>query len=429
MVLLFFIYCNTCYSSTSSSFLISQTAFNNYDFSQVLYQYNNEKFEKFKDSYLDELIAAVITEDTVLASSISKQILQTDPNNKEARLFEMVDALRSNNKDKLKKHRLDSKKNKNELFEFLFFNGEQINKNYEVSQAFVEIIRSSYSNKNTNYFQNYNFLLFYSSLSILTYKNNFEATFIKGQLLQIIEKYIFAETTYLRIPKISEYFLDAQKNIALNYSKENGYKNPEKKILKIIEKNKEDYQLIKILADFYRVEKKYKKAIIIYSDLFKEKREDNWYILYLRGICHERSGDWKKAEIDFLKSLKLNPNSANVLNYLAYGWIERNIKINQSFEMLTEAYNSDPESYYILDSLAWAHFKKKEYKKAAELMEKVIDKVPGEAISLDHLGDIYFAMNRKREAIYFWKQAKDLAKPEDEIANKVEEKLRSHNDR
>ena len=45
-------------------------------------------------------------------------------------------------------------------------------------------------------------------------------------------------------------------------------------------------------------------------------------------------------------------------------------------------------------------------------MEKVIDMVPGEAISLDHLGDIYFAMNRKREAIYFWRQAKDLAKPE-----------------
>ena len=34
-------------------------------------------------------------------------------------------------------------------------------------------------------------------------------------------------------------------------------------------------------------------------------------------------------------------------------------------------------------------------------MEKVIDIAPGEAISLDHLGDIYYAMNRKREAIHF----------------------------
>jgi len=92
--------------------------------------------------------------------------------------------------------------------------------------------------------------------------------------------------------------------------------------------------------------------------------------------------------------------------------------------MLTDAYNSNPNSYYILDSLAWAYFKKKDFFKAAELMEKVIDMVPGEAISLDHLGDIYFAMNRKREAIYFWRQAKDLAKPEDEIIDNIEKKLR-----
>ena len=60
-------------------------------------------------------------------------------------------------------------------------------------------------------------------------------------------------------------------------------------------------------------------------------------------------------------------------------------------------------------------------------MERVIDMVPGEAISLDHLGDIYFEMNRKREAIYFWRQAKDLAKPEDEIISKIESKLRDYN--
>ena len=74
-----------------------------------------------------------------------------------------------------------------------------------------------------------------------------------------------------------------------------------------------------------------------------------------------------------------------------------------------------------------AYFKKKNYEKAAELMEKVVDMVPGEAISLDHLGDIYFAMNRKREASYFWKQAKDLANPEDNIVEKIEKKLRLHN--
>ena len=94
--------------------------------------------------------------------------------------------------------------------------------------------------------------------------------------------------------------------------------------------------------------------------------------------------------------------------------------------MLTEAYEANPDSHYILDSLAWAYFKKKDYVKAAELMEEVIDMVPGEAVSLDHLGDIYLAMNRKREAVYFWRQAKDLAKPEDEISEKIQMKLKEY---
>ena len=91
--------------------------------------------------------------------------------------------------------------------------------------------------------------------------------------------------------------------------------------------------------------------------------------------------------------------------------------------MLKAAYNANPESFYIIDSLAWAYFKKNDLNEAARLMEKVIDLAPGEAISLDHLGDIYYAMNRKREAIHFWKQALELAEPEDEIEDKVRSKL------
>ena len=184
----------------------------------------------------------------------------------------------------------------------------------------------------------------------------------------------------------------------------------------------------KILADYYRSQKKYNLAIKIYNELiFDEQKELSW-LYYLRGICYERSDRWKDAESDFLKSLELEPDSPDVLNYLAYGWIEKNMNIEESFLMLERAYEQNPESYYILDSLAWAYYKKNKFEIAAKLMEKVIDMAPGEAISLDHLGDIYFAMNRIREAVHFWKQAKDLALPEDEITEKINLKLREVNE-
>jgi len=423
---LIFLFSKTIFASSSASFLISQTAFNNYDFTQVLYEYSAKENEDYKNDYLDELISAVITQNIIVAEKISRKILLTDLNNQEAKLLLMVKAFNTKNKKELEVLRLDTNNNKNDLFEFIFFLNEKIKSKTDVSNSFLEIVRSSYSKQSTNFTQNYNFLLFYTSLSILIDNENYEATFIKGQLLQMIDDYFFAEATYLKIPEESNYFIDAQRNIAFNYSRENGFDDIENQIKLIVKKNNDDYEIKKILADFYRIEKKFELAVKIYSELIEEKPDDLWYTLYLRGICYEQSDNWEKAELDFLHSLRMKRNSPNVLNYLAYGWIERDIKIDESFVMLIDAYDANPDSHYILDSLAWAYFKKKDFVKAAELMEEVIDMVPGEAISLDHLGDIYFAMNRKREAIYFWRQAKDLAKPEDELIDNIESKLREY---
>ena len=428
-ILLFFfvfLFSKTIFASSSASFLIAQTAFNNYDFSQVLNEYSSKINQEYKNDYLDELVSAVITENNILSENISKKILAMDPENQEAKLLLMVKFINSNNKKNLRELRFDADNQKNDLFEFIFFLNDQVKSKIDISNSFLEIVRSSYSKQSSNYSQNYNFLLFYTSLAILVNNQNYEAIFIKGQLLQMIDDYIFAEATYQKIPKQSEYFTDAQRNIAFNYSRENGFDDIENKIKLIIANNKEDYEINKILADFYRIEKKFDLAIKLYSELIQKNSDDLWYMLYLRGICYEQSDNWEKAEVDFLQSLKIKRDSPNVLNYLAYGWLERDIRIDESFVMLVDANNANPDSHYILDSLAWAYFKKKNYVKAAELMEEVIDMVPGEAISLDHLGDIYLALNRKREAIYFWRQAKDLAKPEDEITENIQKKLSEH---
>ena len=428
-ILLFFfvfLFSKTIFASSSASFLIAQTAFNNYDFSQVLNEYSSKINQEYKNDYLDELVSAVITENIILSENISKKILAMDPENQEAKLLLMVKFINSNNKKNLRELRFDADNQKNDLFEFIFFLNDQVKSKIDISNSFLEIVRSSYSKQSSNYSQNYNFLLFYTSLAILVNNQNYEAIFIKGQLLQMIDDYIFAEVTYQKIPKQSEYFTDAQRNIAFNYSRENGFDDIENKIKLIIANNNEDYEINKILADFYRIEKKFDLAIKLYSELIQKNSDDLWYMLYLRGICYEQSDNWEKAEVDFLQSLKIKRDSPNVLNYLAYGWLERDIRIDESFVMLVDANNANPDSHYILDSLAWAYFKKKNYVKAAELMEEVIDMVPGEAISLDHLGDIYLALNRKREAIYFWRQAKDLAKPEDEITENIQKKLSEH---
>ena len=56
-----------------------------------------------------------------------------------------------------------------------------------------------------------------------------------------------------------------------------------------------------------------------------------------RGIAYERSGQWQNAEKDFLSSLDKEPNQPYVINYLAYSWVEKGVKIEESLEMLRKA--------------------------------------------------------------------------------------------
>ena len=406
---------------TSSNFLISQLAYKNYDYETSLFDFNINLAKYPNNDLLDKLIASVILENLELANNISDYIQKFDKDNQEAYLVKLISLLLDNKSNEIKKLYSETK-TENDLIDFIFFNDGLLKDNQTISKSIIDIVTSSFSNSD-GYSLNYSFLLFYTSLARMIDTSNDRATLIKGELFQKIGNDRDARLMFKEINQDSDFYLDAQINLALNYSFYLSYDEAIKNINKLLEKNNNLYPIKKILADTHRIEKNYKLAIQLYNEMIERNENDLWSIYYLRGICFERLGQWDIAENNFLKSLDLKPDSPNVLNYLAYGWVERNIRLDQSLEMLKAAYAANPESSYIIDSLAWAYFKKNNYNEAAKLMEKVIDIAPGEAISLDHLGDIYYAMNRKREAIHFWQQALELAEPEDEITGDVQSKL------
>ena len=413
------------FATSSSNFLISQLAFKNYDYPATLLNFNADKIKLSQDQLLDKAIAAIITEDINLAKDIANKILEKNKNNQEAYIIKISSLFLDKKFNQIKELR-DNLDQPNELLDFIFFTNNRLKDGATISRSLVEIVASSFSN-NEQRRLNYNFLLFYTSLAKLIDPKNERAIIIKAELFDQVGQFEVARDTFEKIGKESPYYLDAQSSLAINYLYNSSYEDAENKILSILQNNHNNYSLKKILGDFYRYNKKYDLALSIYNQMIEENRGDIWNIYYMRGICFEQLGDWDLAEKDFLKSLEIKPDSPNVLNYLAYGWVEREMKLDRSLQMLEEAYEANPESFYIIDSLAWAHFKKNNLSEAARLMEMVIDIAPGEAISLDHLGDIYYAMNRKREAIHFWQQALELAEPEDEIEENVKIKLEKFN--
>ncbi|MBL6862427.1 MAG: tetratricopeptide repeat protein [Candidatus Pelagibacter bacterium] len=205
------------------------------------------------------------------------------------------------------------------------------------------------------------------------------------------------------------------KDVSLKFinSKFKGIKNPNKK-------------MIFDIANFNKNAKKYAKAINYYdqillnidsnSDLYAE-------ILYRRGGSYERSGDYKNADNDLLKSLEINPDDAYVLNYLAYSWLEREYKIDTALEMLENAYASKSNDPYIIDSIGWAYFLVGQYEKAENFLKRAVELMPQDPIVNDHYGDILWKLNRKIQARYFWQNVLKLEETEDEMKKNIKEKL------
>ena len=113
------------------------------------------------------------------------------------------------------------------------------------------------------------------------------------------------------------------------------------------------------IANFYKNAKEYDQAIKYYSLIINSLDEDNEIkadLLYRRGGSFERLNDYSSADRDLQYSLKIDPDDAYVLNYLAYSWLEREYKINEAIEMLEKAYSQKSDDPYIIDSIGWAYY-------------------------------------------------------------------------
>ncbi len=201
--------------------------------------------------------------------------------------------------------------------------------------------------------------------------------------------------------------------------------------LKFTEENFKSINLpsVKILYDMANIYKSFKiceKAINYYTELLK-KIEKNSYaysrILYRRGSCFERQGEYKKADKDLLNSLKINPGDPYTMNYLAYSWLERNYKINEAIEMLQKAYKKKENDPYITDSVGWGYYLIGDYVNAEKYLKKAVKLMPSDPIVNDHYGDVLWWLDRKLQAKYFWKNVLKLEETEDEMKKKIKKKL------
>jgi len=182
------------------------------------------------------------------------------------------------------------------------------------------------------------------------------------------------------------------------------------------------YDLANLFKDF----EKYEDSIKYYTEALNDISNDNPLyseILYKRGMSYERLKLWKKSENDLIQSLNLVPEEPYVLNYLAYSWLERNINLEKSIEMLKIAFNKKREDPYIIDSLGWGMYLTGRYEEAEKLLQKAVQLMPLDPIVNDHYADILWKLNKDLQANYFWNYVLNLENTENEMKDKIKAKL------
>jgi len=189
--------------------------------------------------------------------------------------------------------------------------------------------------------------------------------------------------------------------------------------------NKELYETFDF-AEFLKNNEKFEESIKYYSivlDAIKKKHSLYSEAMDGRGVAYERIGKWAKAEKDLLSSLDAEPNQAYVINYLAYSWIEKGIKIEKSLKMLEKANKLKSNDPYIIDSLGWALFKLNRYKESKEYLQMAVRLMPEDPIVNDHYGDALWKNGNELQARYYWKYVLNLEKAEDELKKIIDKKL------
>ena len=276
-----------------------------------------------------------------------------------------------------------------------------------------------------------NTALLYVRLAQYLNENSQKAILLAADLLEQMGQYDLAVEEYAKISPSSSYFLSSELG-RVGALRDGGKTEAALEVLYYLSREFSDIGIVhNSLGDFLRREERYSEAKIAYDravDIYRENNNVSWVVLYARGITHERLQEWDKAESDFRNALTINPDQANVLNYLGYSLIDRGEKLDEAMTMIEKAVSLQPESGYIVDSLAWGLFKLGQYETAIPHMEKAAELMPVDPIVTDHLGDLYWAVGRQLEAKFQWRRALSFD-PELKDATRIREKLRIGLDR
>lgn len=267
--------------------------------------------------------------------------------------------------------------------------------------------------------------LMYGQLALALVPGKPAGLILVADILDSHGRYAESSAMFARVPPHSPLSWSARLRMAENLESMGETERAIETLRALADERPERVDALVAFGQILRIKQRFAEAALAYDRAIERLgtvQPRHWALFYARGIAHERSKQWAKAEADFLRALDLQPEQPDVLNYLGYSWVEQGTHLERAHRMLERAVELRPNSGHIIDSLGWALFKTGRYREAVPYLERAVELLPEDPVILDHLGDAYWKVGRLDEARFQWRRAL-RNKPEPDLRGEIERKI------
>ncbi len=164
-----------------------------------------------------------------------------------------------------------------------------------------------------------------------------------------------------------------------------------------------------LLASLYLEQNQTQKAYKILDNALI-KFPDAVQIYFEYGLLLEQDGAQERAITLMKKVLKLDPDHAEALNYLAYTWADNNVQLQKSLKYILKSMDLKPNNGYITDTLAWVYFRMGKLNQATTTILKALKLEPDDPNIYEHLGDIYRQQGLDAKALKAYQESQQRFK-------------------
>ncbi len=160
-------------------------------------------------------------------------------------------------------------------------------------------------------------------------------------------------------------------------------------------------------GDFKAAVDAFAKAESLAAGARNKQVQPQFYFWY--GSACERAGRFEQAEALLETCITAKPDSDEALNYLAYMWAERGIKLDKAIEYSKRALAIAPDEGAYLDTLGWIHYKRGDHALALKYLKRALRTAGEDPAVAEHVGDVLKALGRTREARRYWARSLEQA--------------------